>query len=256
MTMKRLAALAVGLAILTGAWSARRRELHHHDRRLPPDGRQSALLGRQRRHGHRQPDAAGGSADALQDRKPRARHAARARPRRPQRRHGHLQGARHATTGRSSTRTCRRSCSAGMRPLMELSFMPTALAASGDNKNPPKRLHRLQGSSSRPSSSTAWTSTARTTWGSGTGRCGTSRTMPGSGTARSADYYALYDAAVDATPPCCPTSSSADRRRPSRARSRAFLQHCKSANKRVTFVSSHVYPGGATASRPRTPRPR
>src|SRR4029077_3421290 len=25
----------------------------------------------------------------------------------------------------------------------------------------------------------------------------------------------------------------------------AFLQHCKTANKRVTFVSSHVYPGGA-----------
>src|SRR5215217_6885924 len=28
--------------------------------------------------------------------------------------------------------------SAGMRPIMELSFMPVALAASGNNKNPPK----------------------------------------------------------------------------------------------------------------------
>jgi hypothetical protein len=49
--------------------------------------------------------------------------------------------------------------SAGMRPIMELDFMPTALA------------------------STAWTSTAPPTWGSGTGRCGTSPTTPGSGTA-------------------------------------------------------------------------
>src|SRR4029453_15211881 len=35
----------------------------------------------------------------------------------------------------------------------------------------------------------------------------------------------------------------------------AFLQHCRTANKRVTFASSHVYPGGNGSPPPHAPTP-
>ena len=53
--------------------------------------------------------------------------------------------------------------SAGMRPIMELSFMPTALALDRQQPRPAQGLRPPTSSSSRPSSSTAWTSTARPT---------------------------------------------------------------------------------------------
>ena len=49
---------------------------------------------------------------------------------------------------------------AGMRPIMEMDFMPTALALNGSDKDIYKSVDRLQERSSPPSSSTAWTSTA------------------------------------------------------------------------------------------------
>ena len=67
------------------------------------------------------------------------------------------------------------------------------------------------------------------------------------------DYYTLYDNAVDAITAVLPNALVGGPSTTEPGKIAAFLQHCKSANKRVTFVSSHVYPGGAAASTPRTP---
>src|SRR5262249_20513073 len=61
------------------------------------------------------------------------------------------------------------------------------------------------------------------------------------------DYYALYDAAVDAITAVLPNPLVGGPATTEPSKIAAFLQHCKSANKRVTFASSHVYPGGACA---------
>ena len=231
-----LFASVVGLVLVTSGPPASAANYTITRGRVEPDGREPALLGGQRRHGHGQPDAAGGSADALQDREPRARHAARARPRRPQRRHGHLQRsarARPLTTGRTSTSTWTRSSRRACARSMELELHAHG---SGDRtattSDPPNDITSTS-SSSRPWSSTAWTSTARPTSGNGTGRCGTSPTTPGSGTGndRAELLRALRRTRSTAPPPCCPTSSSAGRRRPSRARS---PRSCSTARPRTS----------------------
>ena len=176
-----------------------RGQLHHHGGRREADRREPALLGDQRRHGHGQPDAAGGSADALQDRKPGARLPARARPRRPQRRHGHLQRP-------------------GLLRLGEIRQVPGRDRLGGHAPDHGAELHAQRSrrataatpvaarpttrpttdSSSRPSSSTAWTSTARPTSGKWYWEVWNEWDYAGFWTGTEADYYTLYDNAVDA----------------------------------------------------------
>ena len=67
------------------------------------------------------------------------------------------------------------------------------------------------------------------------------------------DYYALYDNAVDAVTAVLPNILIGGPATTEPSQIAAFLQHCKTANTRVTFASSHVYPGGAAGSAPRTP---
>ena len=62
-----------------------------------------------------------------------------------------------------------------------------------------------------------------------------------------ADYYTLYDNAVDGITAVIPNANVGGPATTEPSKIAAFLQHCKTANKRVTFVSSHVYPGGAAA---------
>ena len=57
------------------------------------------------------------------------------------------------------------------------------------------------------------------------------------------DYYTLYDNAVDAITAVMPNALVGGPATTQPGRSQAFLQHCKSAGTRVTFVSSHNYPG-------------
>src|SRR4029079_1867876 len=64
-----------------------------------------------------------------------------------------------------------------------------------------------------------------------------------SAAAKMADYYVLYDATVDAATAGLPDIIIGGPVSTWDGPIGAFLQHCKSANKRVTFVSSHVYPG-------------
>ena len=61
------------------------------------------------------------------------------------------------------------------------------------------------------------------------------------------EYYTLYDNAVDAITAVMPNAFVGGPATTEPGKIAAFLQHCKTANKRVTFASSHVYPGGAAA---------
>ena len=63
------------------------------------------------------------------------------------------------------------------------------------------------------------------------------------------DYYTLYDNAVDGATAVLPNVLIGGPATTEPGKIGAFLQHCKSANKRVTFASSHVYPGGASTGK-------
>jgi xylan 1,4-beta-xylosidase len=135
---------------------------------------------------------------------------------------------------------------AGMRPLVELSFMPKALAASGNDRNPPGNYanykafitavvqHCVDKYGMADVSKWYWE-----VWNE--------PDYAGFWTGTMADYYTLYDNAVDAITAVIPNAEVGGPSTTEPGKIAAFLQHCKSANKRVTFVSSHVYPGGAAA---------
>jgi xylan 1,4-beta-xylosidase len=136
--------------------------------------------------------------------------------------------------------------SANMRPIMELSFMPKAL---GSNSSNPTR--------SPPSDAAAYRAFITAV----VQHCVTKYGMAdvsqwywevwneydysGFWTGTAADYYALYDNAVDAITAVIPNALVGGPASTEPGKIAAFLQHCKTANKRVTFASSHVYPGGA-----------
>jgi xylan 1,4-beta-xylosidase len=58
-------------------------------------------------------------------------------------------------------------------------------------------------------------------------------------------YYTLYDNTVDALTSVIPNVLVGGPATTQSGPIKAFLQHCKSAGKRVTFASSHNYPGGS-----------
>src|SRR4051794_12146547 len=62
------------------------------------------------------------------------------------------------------------------------------------------------------------------------------------------EYYTLYDNAVDAITAVLPNAQVGGPATTGPNQVSAFLQHCKTAGTRVTFASSHVYPGGASGS--------
>jgi xylan 1,4-beta-xylosidase len=133
--------------------------------------------------------------------------------------------------------------SAGMRPVIELDFMPTALGTSGD-KSPPKDY-------------SAWKAfitalTQRCVDKHGADEVGkwyfeVWNEPDYSGFWLNTDmaaYYTLYDNTVDALTAVLPNVLVGGPATTGPGPIKAFLQHCKSANKRVTFASSHNYPGG------------
>jgi len=141
--------------------------------------------------------------------------------------------------------------SAGMRPFMELDYMPTALALTGSKIDFPKDINVykqfIQAVVQHCVDKYGTDDVGQWYWevwnepdysGSWNGMNATE-----SPAAKMADYYVLYDATVDAATAVLPDILIGGPVSTWSGPIGAFLQHCKSANKRVTFASSHVYPG-------------
>jgi xylan 1,4-beta-xylosidase len=144
---------------------------------------------------------------------------------------------------------------AGMRPIMELSFMPTALARPTDagaisNRNPPIDLNVysqfIQAVVQHCVDTFGAADVGQWYW-----EVWNEPDYAGFWTGTQADYFAMYDAAVAGAIRVLPniliggpvtTSGGA-------AYTRTFLQHTMTTNTRVAFVSSHAYGAliGATA---------
>ena len=142
--------------------------------------------------------------------------------------------------------------SAGMRPIMELDFMPTALALTGSSRDFPKDINAYK------AFITAVVQHCVTKYGAADvgqwyWEIWNEPDYPGfwNGTnaseataAKMTDYYMLYDAAVSAITSQLPNALVGGPATTEPGPIGAFLQHCKSAGTRVTFASSHSYPGG------------
>ena len=145
---------------------------------------------------------------------------------------------------------------AGMRPIMEMDFMPTALALTGMDKDIYKNAtdyknfiaavvqHCVDKFGMADVSQWYWEIWNEPdypgVWN------GTN--MSEATAAKMTDYYTLYDAAVAAITSVIPNALVGGPATTYYGPVGAFLQHCKSAGTRVTFASSHVYPGGAAAA--------
>src|SRR5215471_601704 len=142
--------------------------------------------------------------------------------------------------------------SAGMRPLMELDFMPTALALTGSSRDFPKDInaykqfiqavvqHCVDKYGAADVGQWYWEVWNEPDYPGFWNGTNASEAV----TAKMTDYYALYDAAVSAATAVLPNILIGGPVTTEPSKIAAFLQHCKSANMRVTFVSSHAYPGG------------
>ena len=146
--------------------------------------------------------------------------------------------------------------SAGMRPIMELDFMPTALALTGNSRDIYNSVSNykafIQAIVQHCVDKYGMADVSQWYWevwnepdyaGFWNGTSASEATS-----AKMTDYYALYDAAVAAITAVLPSAFVGGPATTQPAPIGAFLQHCKSAGTRVTFASSHVYPGGASGS--------
>jgi len=144
--------------------------------------------------------------------------------------------------------------SAGMRPIMELDFMPTALALNGNSRDIYKNVtdyknfitavvqHCVQRFTLADVSQWYWEIWNEPDYaGFWNGTSSSEATS-----AKMTDYYMLYDAAVSAITSVIPSAIVGGPATTGTGPITAFLQHCKSAGTRVSFVSSHDYPGGAS----------
>jgi len=134
---------------------------------------------------------------------------------------------------------------AGMRPFVELSFMPADLSIDGNSRSKPKDMtvykQFIQAVVQHCVDKYGAADVGQWYW-----EVWNEPDYPGFWNHTLTDYYALYDAAVDGATAVLPNiliggPSTTDA---GATKIGAFLQHTRSANKRVAFVSSHVYPGG------------
>jgi xylan 1,4-beta-xylosidase len=144
---------------------------------------------------------------------------------------------------------------AGMRPIMELSFMPNALGSNASNpsRSPPNNAANyrqfIQAVVQHCVDKYGAADVGKWYW-----EIWNEWDYAGFWTGTEADYYALYDNAVDAITAVLPNAEVGGPGSTEPGKVSRFLQHCRTANKRVTFASSHVYPGGAAAFRRRSCR--
>ena len=142
---------------------------------------------------------------------------------------------------------------AGMRPIMEMDFMPTKLALSGNDKDIYKSVtdyknfitavvqHCVDKYGMADVSQWYWEIWNEPDYpGFWNGSNASEATS-----AKMTEYYSLYDAAVSAITSVLPSAFVGGPATTQSGPIGAFLQHCKSAGTRVTFASSHVYPGGS-----------
>ncbi len=133
---------------------------------------------------------------------------------------------------------------ANMRPILELDFMPTALATGGDMHSP-------------PSDNTAYKNFIKAVVQHCVDKFGASdvgnwyievwNEPDYSGFWKNTDmnaYYTLYDNAASAITSVLPNALVGGPATTGPSKIAAFLQHCKTAGSPVAFASSHVYPGG------------
>ena len=137
---------------------------------------------------------------------------------------------------------------AGMRPIMEMSFMPNALGSDASNpgKSPPKDYAEYKAFIQAVVQHCVDRYTAADV-GQWYWEIWNEPDYPGFWTKTMTEYYTLYDNAADAITAVLPSANIGGPGTTEPSKIAAFLQHCKTANKRVTFASSHVYPGGAAA---------
>jgi len=140
---------------------------------------------------------------------------------------------------------------ANMRPLMELDFMPKDLAKNGDSRDAPKDLnvwkqfmqalvqHCVDKFGADDVGKWYWEVWNEPDysgfWNGSDKNESTSQKMT--------EYYSLYDATVDGATAVLPSILIGGPATTEPSKIAAFLQHCRSANKRVTFASAHYYPG-------------
>ena len=142
---------------------------------------------------------------------------------------------------------------AGMRPIMEMSFMPTALALNGSNRDIYKNAtdyknfitavvqHCVDRFGMDDVSQWYWEIWNEPDYAGFWNGSNASENV----TAKMTEYYGLYDNAVAAITSVIPKALVGGPATTGTAQVPGFLQHCKSAGTRVTFASSHVYPGGS-----------
>jgi len=142
---------------------------------------------------------------------------------------------------------------AGMRPIMELDLMPTALAESGGSRDIYKNAtdyknlisavvqHCVDRFGIAEVSQWYWEIWNEPDYvGFWQGDSASHSTS-----ARMNDYYRLYDNAAAAVTSVIPDALIGGPAATNPGPIGGFLQHCRSTGTRVTFVSSHHYPGGA-----------
>ena len=138
---------------------------------------------------------------------------------------------------------------AKMRPMIELSFMPTALATAGNNKNPPKDYATYQKFIAAVVKHTVDKFGAEDV-GKWYWEVWNEPNYEGFWTGTMDDYLKLYDAAVAGATSALPsiliggpvtTGGSV-------SQMTTFINHVKSKNVRFSFLSSHGYPGGEAPS--------
>ena len=145
---------------------------------------------------------------------------------------------------------------AGMRPVMEMDFMPTKLGLNGSDKDIYKSVtdykafitavvqHCVDKYGMTDVSQWYWEIWNEPDYpGFWNGSNASEATS-----AKMTEYYSLYDAAVSAITSVLPSAFVGGPATTTYGPIGAFLQHCKSAGTRVTFASSHVYPGGGAAA--------
>ena len=141
--------------------------------------------------------------------------------------------------------------SANMRPLMELDFMPKDLAKNGDSRDAPKDLtvwkqfmqavvqHCVDKFGADDVGKWYWEVWNEPDYSGFWNGSDKNETVA----QKMTEYYALYDATVDGATAVLPNILIGGPATTEPTKIAAFLQHCKSANKRVTFASAHYYPG-------------
>jgi len=135
---------------------------------------------------------------------------------------------------------------AGMRPVMELSFMPKDLAKAGDSRDPARDLtvykQFIQAVVQHTIDKYGATEVAKWYW-----EVWNEPNYSGFWNGTMNDYFLMYDAAAAGAVAALPNImiGGPATTQGSTTQMGDFLKHVKTSGARVTFLSSHAYPGGA-----------